>query len=426
MSSISPELVKQIHETVQSRRHEIVQLVMDLVSIPSVTGHEGDVQDAVERHYAKRGLAIDRWETGPEDIAGYVVQVGEQITYDDRPHLAAARAGTGGGRSLMLQGHVDTVDNGDPALWTKNPLGEIDGDRLYGRGAADMKGGVATHIAVLDILDAIGVKLAGDLVLAASVGEEDGGYGALATMLRGHRADAALISEPTRLDVVIAHGGSLVYRITVHGKSAHGGARNQGVSAIEKFYPIFHALLDWEAERNRTLSHPLFDGFENKFPISTGVVRAGTWASTVPEVLVAEGRLGFLPGETIEEMQAQTEALVKRVADQDEWLREHPPMVEWFGGQFASCEISPDEPIAQVISASHQAVTGTTPRMVAITAGLDMRLLINVGGIPTATYGAGDVRYCHCADEWQSIPDLLTAVETYTVAAIEWCGLASS
>jgi acetylornithine deacetylase len=423
VTQISPELVSAVHEAVWSRRDAIVHLVLDLVGAESITGNEAAVQDVVERQYAKRGLVIDRWETTEADVAGYLDQIGRQSRYEGRPHLAGTRAGAGGGRSLMLQGHIDTVDFGDTDLWTTSPLGEVVGSRIYGRGAADMKAGVATHIIVLDILDALGITLQGDLVLAASVGEEDGGYGAVATLLRGHRADAALISEPTALDVVIAHGGSLVYRITVHGKSAHGAHRDEGVSAVEKFYLIFQMLLDWEAERNATLSHPLYDHMPNKFPISTGLVRAGTWASTVPEVLVAEGRLGFLPGETIEDMQAETERRIAAIADADDWMREHRPEVEWFGGQFASCEISPDEPIAQTIAKAHEMVSGKRAVMKGITAGLDMRLLINIGGIPTATYGAGDVRFVHCADEWIEIDEILQAIEATTIAAMDWCGI---
>lgn len=426
MSNVTLEIAKAIHEEVVSRRDDIVRLLVDLVSVASVTFHEGPVQEVVERNYAKRGLEIDRWAATPEEVSAHLVHVGEQDIYENRPNLVGTRRGVQGAnaRSLMLHGHIDTVDNGDPALWTRNPFGEVADGRVYGRGAADMKGGIATQIAALDALDAIGVTLAGDLALASSVGEENGGLGALSTMLRGHRADAAIITEPTNLDVVIAQGGSLVFRITVTGKSAHGANRNQGISAVEKFYPIFHDLLAWEAERNATLSHPLYDHFDNKFPISVGLVQAGTWASTVPEVLVAEGRLGFLPGETIDGMQAQAEARIRSVAAADDWLREHPPLVEWFGGQFASCEISRDEPIAQSLAAAHEIVTGRGAAFKGITAGLDMRLLMNIGDIPTVTYGAGNTDNVHCADEWISIDDLLVAVETIAVAAIEWCGLA--
>ncbi len=420
------ETIEAIRARVAARREDIIGLVLELVGIPSVTGDEEAVQEAVERHYRKRGLDVDRWETTHDDIADYIVHVGEQVRYAGRPHVVGTRKGAGGGRSLMLQGHTDTVDNGDPDLWTKNPCGEVVGDRIYGRGAADMKAGVATFITVLDILDDLGWTLDGDLVLAASVGEEDGGFGALSTVLRGHRAEAALISEPTRLKIVIAGGGSLVFRITVHGKSAHGATRDQGVSAVEKFYPIFHDLLAWEAERNATLSHPLYDMFDNKFPISVGVVRAGTWASTVPEELVAEGRLGFLPGETIEDMQEQAVARIMAAANRDEWLREHPPTIEWFGGQFASSEISPEEPIAQTLAAAHRQVTGTETEFSALTSGLDARLLVNLGGMPTAVYGAGDVNNCHCADEWIEIDEILKAIEVTTVAVINWCGISET
>ena len=428
MANVTPKLANDIHEAVAAKRDDIVRLLVDLVSVPSVTNDEGAVQDVVERIYASRGLRIDRWEATREEIADYLVHVGEQDSYENRPNLVGTRTGAdnSSARSLMLHGHIDTVDNGDLGLWTRNPSGEVADGRIYGRGAADMKGGIATHIAALDALDDVGVNLTGDLLLASSVGEENGGLGALSTMLRGHRGDAAVISEPTDLEIVIAHGGSLVFRITVTGKSAHGANRLKGVSAVEKFYPIFHDLLEWEAERNRTLTHPLYDHFENKFPISVGLVRAGTWASTVPESLVAEGRLGFLPGETIEEMQDQAEARIDVIANRDDWLRDHPPVVEWFGGQFASCEISCDEPIAQTVAAAHRIVTGSEPEFTGITAGLDMRLLTNIGGIPTVTYGAGNTDYVHCADEWISIDDLLVAVETIAVTAIEWCGLAIS
>jgi len=428
MSNVTPELAEAIHDAVSSRRDDTIRLLLDLVSVASVTFNEGPVQEVVERHYAKRGLEIDRWEATPEEVAAHLVHVGEQDTYENRPNLVGTRRGaqTPAARSLMLHGHIDTVDNGDPALWTRNPFGEVADGRVYGRGVADMKGGIATHIAALDALDVVGVTLAGDLLLASSVGEENGGLGALSTMLRGHRTDAAIITEPTDLEVVIAQGGSLVFRITVTGKSAHGANRNQGVSAVEKFYPILHDLLAWEAERNATLSHPLYDHFANKFPISVGLVRAGTWASTVPELLVAEGRLGFLPGETIEGMQAQAEARIAAVATADDWLHAHPPLVEWFGGQFGSCEISRDEPIVQTVAAAHRTVTGSEAAFKGITAGLDMRLLMNIGGIPTVTYGAGHTDNVHCADEWISIDDLLVAVETIAVAAVEWCGLAET
>jgi acetylornithine deacetylase len=415
---------RQIHEAVQNRRQDIVDLLMDLVSTESITLNEGPVQAKSRAAMEKRGLTIDQWESSAEEIAPYIVHVGEQATFDNRPVVVGTRKGAGGGQSLMLQGHLDTVPAGDPAAWKHNTWGEIDGDRFYGLGATDMKGGVTAFIAATGILNDLGITLKGDLHVSSSVGEEDGGLGALSTVLRGYKPDAVVITEPTDLKLMVAHGGSLVFRITVHGKSAHGGNRMDGVSAFEKFVPIFQDLLAWEKERNETISHPLYDHMENKFPISVGVVKAGEWASTVPDTLIAEGRLGFLPGETIEGMMNQAEDRIAAVAAADPWMKDHPPTVEWFGGQFAAAEISADEPIAKAVSAAHKAVVGQEPEIIAFSAGTDMRLFTEIGGIPTCVYGAGQVHLAHQPEEYIKIPDLLTSVEVLTQLIIDWCGVA--
>ncbi|HWV24105.1 MAG TPA: M20/M25/M40 family metallo-hydrolase, partial [Thermomicrobiales bacterium] len=292
----------QIRDAVRARRDDIVALLMDLVGTESITLNEGPVQHKTRAAMEARGLGIDQWESSAEEIAPWVIHVGQQATFENRPIVVGMRKGAGGGKSLMLQGHIDTVPAGDPAAWKHDTWGEIDGDRLYGLGSTDMKGGVTSFIAAAGILNDLGITLKGDLFLNTSIGEEDGGVGALSTVLRGYKPDAVVITEPTDLRLMVAHGGSLVFRITVHGKSAHGGSRMDGVSAFEKFIPVFQDLMAWEQERNDTLSHPLYDHMENKFPISVGVIKSGEWASTVPDTLIAEGRLGFLPGETIEGM----------------------------------------------------------------------------------------------------------------------------
>ena len=412
---------QHIHDAVQNRKQDIVDLLMDLVRTESITLNEGPVQAVARAAMEKRGLEIDQWESSAEEIAPYIVHVGEQATYTNRPVVVGTRKGTGGGRSLMLQGHLDTVPAGDPAAWKHNIFGEIDGDRLYGLGSTDMKGGVTAFISAAGILNDLGVSLKGDLQLNTSVGEEDGGLGALSTVLRGYKPDAIVITEPTNLKLMVAHGGSLVFRITVHGKSAHGGNRMEGVNAFEKFVPIFQDLMTWEQERNETISHPLYDHMENKFPISVGVIKAGEWASTVPDTLIAEGRLGFLPGETIEGMMQQAEARITAVAAADPWMKDHPPTVEWFGGQFASAEISPDAPIAKAVRSAHAKIAGQEPEIIAYSAGTDMRLFTEIGNIPTCVYGAGNVSLAHQPEEYIEIGDLLTSVEVLTQLIIDWC-----
>jgi acetylornithine deacetylase len=421
---MTEDLTQRVFAEIDQRRDDVVEILQGLVRIPSITGSEGDVQDHVEQLFAQRGYDVDKWETSSDEILPHMEHVGEQSRYEGRPNVVGVVRGSGSGRSIMLNAHVDTVDPGDPSFWTCAPYsGHVDGDLLYGRGSCDMKGGLATCLLALDALQAAGVRLAGEVRIAATVGEEDGGFGALGTVLRGHTADATLITEPTRLALVVAQGGSLVFRLTVTGKSAHGAMRNQGVSAIEKFIPIFQDLLELEAERNRSLDHPLYNHLENKVPISVGTLHAGDWQSTVPEKLVAEGRIGLLPGEDMHEFQEQIRQRIMAIAEADPWMREHPPTLEWVSGQFAPTETTPDEPFPQAIIAAHQRVTGQAPPIAGVPYGADMRLFKEIGGMPCVMYGAGDVAVAHQNDEHISISDMQTAAKTIAALLIAWCGV---
>ncbi len=417
-------LASAVAQAVDSRRDTAVRLLQELVRIPSVTGDEGAVAAAVERAFRDRGLNVDTWEATAQEMEPYLDHVGEQASYSGRPNVVGARTGAGGGRSILLNAHIDTVASGDPSAWSRDPLsGAVEGDLLYGRGSCDMKGGFVTHLTALDALSDLGVRLRGDVKVAATVGEENGGLGALSTVLRGHRADAALITEPTRLALVPAQGGSLVFRLTVTGRSAHAAVRDTGVSALEKFVPLFESLMAMERERNEALSHPLYDGMKNKVPINIGLVHAGNWASTVPETLVAEGRIGLIPGEEVGPFKEQVVERLRAVAERDPWLRDHPPEIEWFGGQFAPAEIPLDAPICNALARAHELATGRRPSIEGVPYGADMRLFIRFGEMPCVMYGAGDVNAAHAPDEHISIPDLLTATKTIALLLADWCGV---
>jgi acetylornithine deacetylase len=423
MARLNEDLVQSIRDAVRARREDAVVLLQELVRTRSVTGEEGAVAEVVERACRERGLEVDLWDATPEEMEPYLDHVGEQGSYENRPNVVGVRRGSADGRSILLNAHIDTVDPGDPAVWTRNPLsGAVEGDLLYGRGSCDMKGGLVTHLVALDALADLGLRLRGDVTVAATVGEENGGLGALSTILRGYRADAALITEPTRLALVPAQGGSLVFRLKVPGRSAHAAARDEGVSALEKFVPIFEDLQELERDRNAALSHPLYDGIKNKVPINVGVVRAGNWASTVPESLVAEGRVGLIPGEDVDAFKELVAERVGTVAGRDPWLREHPPELEWFGGQFSPAEVELDAPICEAVKQAHQQSTGQEPSVEGVPYGADMRLFIDFGGMPCVMYGAGDVNAAHAPDEHISIPELLTATTTITCLLADWCG----
>src|SRR5215210_5793880 len=417
-------LAQTIRGAVQARREDAVSLLQELVRTRSVTGEEGAVGEVVERAFSERGLEVDTWDATPEEMEPYPEHVGEQDSYENRPNVAGVKRGAGGGRSILLNAHTDTVDPGDPAAWQGDPLsGALEGDLLYGRGSCDMKGGLVTHLVALDALSDLGLDLRGDVTVAATVGEENGGLGALSTVLRGYRADAAIITEPTRLALVPAQGGSLVFRLKVPGRSAHAAVREEGVSALEKFVPIFENLRELEQERNGVLSHPLYDGVRNKVPINIGVVRAGNWASTVPESLVAEGRVGLIPGEEVDSFKDLVSERIAAVAERDPWLHEHPPELTWFGGQFAPAEVERDAPICEAVKKAHELVTGEKSSVEGVPYGADMRLFIRFGDMPCVMYGAGDVNAAHAPDEHISVTDLLTATTTMACLLVDWCGV---
>jgi acetylornithine deacetylase len=419
------ELEARIGRAVEAARERIVELHRSFVMVPSVTGDEGAMGAAAASAFRDRGLEVDTWVATPEEMQPYLEHVGVQDRYEGRTNVAGRRRGAGGGRSILLNAHIDTVPEGDHGLWSHPPYGAVQvGGRIYGRGSCDMKGGLTTHLAALDALTACGIRLKGDVTVAATVGEEDGGIGALSTVLRGYRADAALVTEPTELSLVTACEGSLVFRLSVMGRSAHAATRDEGVSALEKFLPLFQDLLYFEQERNATLRHPLYDVFANKVPVNVGVVRAGNWASTVPEVLEAEVRVGFLPGEELAAFKEVVTERIRETASRDPWLRDHPPGITFFGGQFIAAETPSHSPICEAVRDAHRRVTGREAPVEAATYGADMRHFIAFGGMPCVMYGAGDIRTAHAPDEYIEIEELLTATRVVALVLAEWCGVA--
>jgi acetylornithine deacetylase len=415
----------EIVRTVEAQRDATVRLLQDLVRVPSVTGDEGAVQEVVADAFRESGLAVELCEATPEQVSLHYEHVGVQTRFTNRPNVIGIRGGSGGGRALLLNAHMDTVENGDPGAWTHDPLsGDVAEGRLYGRGSCDMKGGLATFVAALRALEELGIELGGDVTVAATVGEEDGGVGALATVLDGYRGDAALITEPTRLALVPAQAGSIVFRLKITGSAVHAAVRHRGVSAFEKFVPIFEDLRSLERERTATLYHPLFDGMEDKVPINVGVVRSGNWAVTVPESLEADVRVGMIPGEEVGPLQSLIEERIMAVADLDPWLREHPPEIKWFGGQTVPVEVPLDAPICEAVMRAHERATGDAPAVEGVSYGADMRLFIHFGQMPCVMYGAGDVGWAHGADEHIIIDDLLTASKTIACLLVDWCGVA--
>ena len=427
-ASLGPDidaLVPRITAEIERLKNDLTALLQEFVRIPSLTGNEQAVQNSVEAQMRALGLEIDRWEPDAAELAPYAEHVGEFSTFAGRPNVVGTWKGTGDGRSLILNAHIDTVETGDPALWSHDPFAaEIAGDRLYGRGSCDMKAGLVAELIAITALQAAGVRLKGDVKVESVISEEDGGAGALATILRGHRADAAIITEPTRLAVIPAQGGSLVFRLHVQGRSAHACVRDEGVSAIEKYYLLHQAMAAFERQRNASIDHPLYAQIDNKIPINIGNMRAGNWPSSVPEFAVVEGRAGLVPGEDLDEFKASFARMIQEAAEADPWLAEHPPVLEWFSGQFAPAEVPLDAPIVRLLRQAHQAATGAPPAIDAATYGADMRHFVLFGDMPCVMYGAGDVRLAHYTDEFVPLSEVATVATTLAVTMAAWCGIA--
>lgn len=412
-----------IRDAAETLRPSMVAALKELVQIPSQTGEEGLVQEAVARLMRDHGLDVDVWEPDAATLAPHAESVTLGSGFAGRPNVVGVYRGSGGGQSLILNGHIDTVEIGDRGAWRRDPLGGdvVDG-RLYGRGACDMKGGVIANLFALRVLREVGIEPADDVIVQSTISEEDGGAGALAAVLRGYVADAALISEPTNLAIVVAQGGSLMFRLVVPGLSAHACVRDEGVSAIEKFAYLHRGLLEFEARHNGEIAHPLYDGMVNKAPINIGTVRGGAWPSSVPEWLEAEGRAGLVPGESLAGMKRALSDEVARLADADPWLREHRPRIEWRDGHFAPAEVAVESPLVHTLSAAWRRVRRAEPAIEAVTYGADMRHFVLVGGMPCVMFGAGDVRLAHAPDEAIFLDDLVAAVAITATFMADWCG----
>ena len=400
----------------------VVERASELVAVPSLSGEETAAQELVAGQLERAGLAVETWDIDMPALADDPWFSAEVDRTTARGVLG--RLGSGDGPTLLLDGHVDVVPAGDPGDWTTPPFEpSVRDGRLYGRGACDMKGGLAAAVVAAEAIRAAGVELAGTLAIAPVVGEEDGGSGTLALLRRGAAADGCVIMEPTALAVVPAVAGALSWRITVRGRSAHGCLREEGVSAIERFLPVHRAVLDLERRRNAIEAGDLFGWLDRPFAICGGRIAGGDWPSSEADWLTWEGRYGVAPGEDLETARATLEGAVAGAAEDDPWLRDHPPTVEWVGGQFYPGATDLDAPIVTAVREAAAGVLGHQPELKGMPYGCDLGLTLNVGGIPTVVFGPGDIRDAHAPDESVSVDELLACAHTLAVTAMRFCGV---
>ena len=394
--------------------------------MPSISGsdEENQIVADLSQRMSRWDMEVDHWPIPlPETFAAEGFP-GCEVARTEAWGLVGRIPGTAGGPSLMLNNHVDVVPPGNLKAWPRDDAfdGAFDATRVYGRGTCDMKGGLASALWAVRALADLQVPLRGDLLLACVVGEEDGGLGTFATLQRGWRADVCVIPEPTSLDLVPANGGALTFRLTVPGLAVHASRRTAGVSAIEKFFPVFAAIRALEARRNRDRDH-MMARWDVAYPIEVGSVHAGDWTSSVPDMLVAEGRYGVRLGETPDHARADFEQAIAEVNARDPWLRSNPVELEWWGGQFASCRAENADPLLEAVARAHSSVSDHRQQQWGAPYGSDLRLMTYLAGVPTIQYGPGDVTLAHGPGESVPIDEVLTAAKTLAVLAMDHCGV---
>ncbi|MGH3473800.1 MAG: ArgE/DapE family deacylase [Aeromicrobium sp.] len=386
-----------------------------LVSYASVGGSESEV--GVQRWCAATlqglGLDVDLWRLDLDTLRADPEYPGEEV---DREEAWGCVGVSGPGTpALILNGHVDVVPPGETEWWTgADPwdLKEIDGS-WYGRGVCDMKGGV---VAILAAVRAVGDELSRPFAVHTVIGEEDGGIGTFGTLRSGHTGEVCLIAEPTAGQIVSANAGALTFRLEVRGLATHGSLAGLGVSAVDLLESVRASLRRLDEKRNVAPPAPFK---VRPWPISTGIVNAGDWASTVPEYLVAEGRFGVKPGESFDDAMAEFEQAV-RDAD-DPWLREHPVEVSWPGGRFAAGSLPDGHPFGDEVTAAVLAAGGDRPELIGAPYGSDLRQYAAVG-IPTVQFGPGTIQNAHALDEHVAIDDVVHCAETYAHLLLNRCG----
>jgi acetylornithine deacetylase len=404
----------------------VVSDLRTLVETPSVVGTdaEHDVQSWMAERLKSLGLEVDHWR----------IDVGAAALHDDFPGMEVERSEAygvvgvsdsreAGTPALILNGHVDVVPPGDLSSW---PFGDpfvlkSEGSTLRGRGTCDMKAGVAAILGALQALQTSGVQLRRPLAVHSVIGEEDGGLGAYATLARGYTGDRCVIAEPTSSAIVPANGGSLTFRLEVPGLATHGSTRTRGVNAVEKLGVIWDALRTLETERNRDRD-PLMAHLDIAYPLSIGIIRAGDWASTVPDLAVAQGRYGVRLGESVHDARVAFEEAVALACAADPWLREHPVRVSWPGGVFASGRLPEGHPLLSEVGLAVADLGAGIPDSVGAPYGSDLRQYA-AAGIATLHYGPGDARYAHAVDEQVEVQEIARCTRAYALLAMRSCGV---
>jgi acetylornithine deacetylase len=428
-------LEERVLTAVAEGSDELVALARDLVALDTTARETGDpprdeerLQRLLEARLRAAGAETDLWE--PEPTGCGERHLPDRLTFEGRPQLTAGFAGRGGGRSLLLNGHIDAVSAEPKELWKSDPFAaEIRDGRIYGRGIADMKGGIAAMAFALETLRRLDVGLAGDVTFCTVTDEESSGAGGFAAVRRGVEADAGVVAEPTDFDVWVACRGSLTPTITVEGRPGHAEMRQPhwraggAVNAIEKMKLVLDAAerLREEWRGRPDMQHPHVSPGD----IVPTVIAGGEWEVTYPascrlvcEVIYPPGQVG--EDGTARALEREITETIESAVRVDPWLREHP--LRWFWDcDVVPAEVDPAHPIVTAAMGAGAAV-GRAGRITGFDSWHDGATFTRAG-TPTVCFGPGPAHTLHTIDEWATIDDLIDFASAAALLTMRWCGV---
>jgi acetylornithine deacetylase len=425
--TIERALAGEIRDAVKAMETGAVDFLCDLVREDSLLGQEQGAQDRMADAFEHLGLEVERFEIDLEAIRhlpGFSPPVIDNYTGRQNVVGLHRPKGGGGGRSLILNGHIDVVPTGPAALWTAPPFApRIEDGKVYGRGAGDMKAGIVAYCLAYEALGALGYRPAAPVIMQSVIEEECTGNGALACLARGYRADAAIIPEPFNQTLMVAQLGVMWLTIDLVGKPAHVQDTAAGINAIEAAHALFDSLRGLEAMWNRTGSrHVCYQDHAHPVNFNLGKVSGGEWASSVPCAASIDVRVGFYPGMTIPAVKRAIQATIDTALRERVELKGARVTVSYKGFQAEGCTIDPDAPLMTGLADAHRLVTNAPIELQASTATTDARFFVLYGDTPATCYGPVAGNY-HGLDEWVSIDSMLEVAQVLAVFMAGWCGL---
>lgn len=421
-----PATLSRLRAAVDANFAAQTKFLGDIVRFPSRRGEEAPLQDWLARQFFARGYDVDRFSIADVPLAAHP-KASPMVDADAARSIqvvATHRAKAPRGKSLILQGHIDVVPEGPVEMWTHPPYEAVIKDGwLYGRGAHDMKSGVSAMVFAMDALRSAGFAPAADVHVQTVTEEESTGNGALATLVRGYRAEACLIPEPTGHTITRSHTGTVWFRLKVRGVPVHVAVAQDGSNAIMSAYHLIHALMEHTQRLNAEAKHHAWYGaIPNPIKFNPGIIRGGDWASSTPAWCEVDCRIGLLPGTDVAEAMAGIERTVRDAARGDRFLSNNPPEIDFHGFRADGFVLEPGSDAEKILAAAHAQIHGGAMPERRTTAVNDTRFYGLYYDMPALCYGPKG-EGAHAFDERTSLAELRTCTLTIAAFIADWCGL---